>query len=180
MNSKLEGLFKSIFNGTSIKLMENTDPNLYQSSVSGMKMTIYWGSAPSYEHICHEFGHIMDSVYDELPTEVLKNSTINDENGAFVMGERNVDGTMKYDRQPGLGYSPPCRSTTVACSTEQHPIDWRGNVGDGNNGDEEWGELFMNYMTGGFDLDSAPGRKRMEWTSVMINFLVSPPDYQPY
>lgn len=96
-------------------------------------------------------------------------ATLNDENGEFVMGKQNFE----YDRQFGLGYKNRCSSPSRACSSEQHPNDW-GGEDSGNYAVEEWAELFMNFIMGGFADDPA-GRARQSWTAGIINKLLGTP-----
>ena len=118
----------------------------------------------------------MDNAFGDAATDLLDNSSVYDANGDFVMGRE--DGV--YNRKHGLGYSPQCKYTTVACSTEQHPIDWTGGggPGNGNTAIEEWAELFMNYNAGTF-ANNAAGTARLMWTySTLSNLLLpNPPPY---
>ncbi len=156
--------FKDVFNGTTLYFKEGP-AGKYGGWASGKTISFH-GNFP-VENVIHEFGHVFDTVFYDLPSRVLEAITWRDENGVFVMGKENG----QYNRQSLIGYSLQCASTSTACSTEQHPRDL-STANSGNNGGEEFADLFLNYVNGTFD-NTAAGRARLNWTSNIINILLS-------
>jgi len=165
INAALSGKFKDVFSGTTLYFKEGA-AGKYGGWASGKTISFH-GNFP-IENAIHEFGHVFDTIFGDIPSKVLEGNTWRDENGTFVMGRENG----QYNRQSRLGYSPQCISASTACSTEQHPRDL-GTLNSGNNGGEEWADLFLNYVNGTFDTGSPAGRARLNITSGIIDILLS-------
>jgi len=136
--------FNSIFRGSTLVLNKRTKDmikNNYTYHGATNETTISFNGAPPKENIFHEFGHVFDNIFHDVPTTNLYYTEIYDSTGKFVMGGYY---NGKH-RQPYIGYLHPCNTTVFACSSEQHPKDMgKGTDDTGDSAIEEWGDLFLN------------------------------------
>ena len=106
-----------------------------------------WGDFP-YELVEHELGHIFDTMLGDIPGDELDQG-IFAQNGEFVTGKRRGF----YDRGE-LGFKITVRqkhsTSTPYYYTQLHPRIWEPS---GNTNDEEFADMFMNFLNGTFTDD---------------------------
>jgi len=161
MNAALHWKFKEFIGSVTINFKYITTGK-YGGEWQGNKTIDFWGTNAGQlpdVNIFHEFGHVIEQdILGGRPGSDLESNSFYDSNDNFVMGIPNGS----YDRQTGLGYTSSCGAGVYACSTEQHTRAWEP---DGNTGGEEFADMFLNYVAGTIDIESAPGVTRFEYMS---------------
>jgi hypothetical protein len=127
------------------------------------------GKGVPYQNIYHEFGHLINSAAASvLGFKIvgwLSAASVYDRKGGFVLGN-NGNQYIRTD----LGYRDASvwdgnRNEDVRAL--QHPASDDGGV----SANEEWPDMWANYVIGNINMGNAPGRARNDWTSVPVFIL---------
>jgi len=160
MDASLHGRFKEFVGPVTFNFKYVTDGHYGGEWIGNRTINFYAtnpGQLPEI-NIFHEMGHLIEKdILGGRPSAELESNTFYDSNNTFVMGVR--DGS--YDRQTCWGYGPGCRADNPWIF-EQHPRSWEP---DGNTGDEEFADMYLNYTAGTIDITSAPGITRFNFMS---------------
>jgi hypothetical protein len=110
----------------------------------------------------HEFGHRLNNSANQGLTTLLNDpaNAVYDEGGNFVTGNQGNGYNRGGNRNaPFNGY----RSDMPACPYQCHPRWMDG----GNSANEEWADMFMNFIGDTFAGNSA-GTALVNWTTTNL------------
>jgi hypothetical protein len=167
------GMLKTLL-GTSKKFLRDWESATYSGTTYKHQINFHFNNKLPYHLIYHEMGHLLDNAQGDKYTRALDQIIVYtgypNQTGDRVMGRNcptNQYGaackTPPYDRIDGKGYiqyhliKDP---SGYNVETEMHP---RSFSADGNTANEEWGDLFANYVAGNFNLIDPIGLAKYNW-----------------
>ena len=140
---------------------EDYPPGNYYGETDGSVITFYGYLSP--EDMIHELGHRINNAANQGLTNLLNDPshTVFDMHNKFVTGNRGNG----YDR--GGGNAAPLNGYITdrpACPYQCHP---RWMEPNGNSANEEWADMFMNFIGDTFANNSA-GSALYNWTTTNL------------
>jgi hypothetical protein len=136
----------------------------YYGWTSGQQIQFYGRLSP--QNMIHEFGHRINNSNNQGFTDLLDDpgNAVYDVNGNFVTGNRGNG----YDRggnqpAPNNGYR-----SDAWCPYQCHP---RNMDAQGNTANEEWGDMFLNFVLDTFAPNPA-GDALYNWTITNLSTFI--------
>ncbi len=168
MSENDTGFLRRIQGGT-LLFRNPTDPGGYGGKTYGSRIyfTAEYGQIP-YQNVYHEFAHLMDNKKNDAFSKDLGGREVYLSNGMFLFGSRNG----YYDRQNIPGYSKqwlfdPSRNRKVKAL--QHERN-DAKDSEGNTPEEEWGDMYANFIVGNLSNDEA-GTLRRNYVELMLSIV---------
>jgi RHS repeat-associated protein/uncharacterized repeat protein (TIGR01451 family) len=158
-------IFKQIFGHVKIELLDDAGQYCQVTTTGflchgGMKNTL--ANAKNFGLVVHEMAHRLNNLLGRNPSNLLKITTINDENGNYVTGLRKG----VYERT----FSGYC-SNAQPCV--QHSEGFGCDPSYCDPASEDFADMIMNYAIDGF-ANNAAGRAREKWIKEnMLGWLVT-------
>jgi len=115
-----------------------------------------------YMNIYHEFGHVLDNrlPWIDFYSGTLRNGSVYDEFGHFVLGKDKGVYRRLLDEEVGLAYLKVWDSKRgEAVRAQQDKLAQAG---------EEWGDMWANYVIDNFNLHHPGGKIRYQWVKDLI------------
>jgi hypothetical protein len=161
------GMLKTLL-GTPKKFLREESAT-YSGTAYGHQINFRFSNKLPHQLIYHEMGHLLNFAQGRKYTYSLDHTAVYtgypNQTGEFVMG-RDCPTTGKcnnpYNRIDGQGYiqHPVIKDPSgYNAETEMHP---RKMSADGNTANEEWADLFANFVAGNFDSGDT-GRAKYNW-----------------
>lgn len=156
--------FYNYGNEITLKYSEPIEPGTYSGWTTDASITFYADSGKMvYQNVYHETAHAIDNVTGNAITGWMNSHSIYTLGGQLVFGlngdyyERNTEGYLL-----DLIWDPH-RNMVVAA--QQHPL---GVDSYGNTSDEDWADLYANYVSGNINLANNIGLTRYGFTKYFL------------
>ena len=140
-------------------------PGHYSGWTTNSSITFYADSGLMvYQNVYHETAHAIDNVTGNEITGWMNNHSIYTLNGELVFGlkgnyyERNTEGYLL-----DLLWDPHWERKYVIA--QQHP---KGVDSYGNTADEDWADMYANYVASNIDLTNYVGLTRYGFTKYFL------------
>jgi hypothetical protein len=177
MNNALNGNLKLVARGWGMRFRQTpyrgivTSP--YEGETAGAFIDFYADTQGiPYQNIYHEFGHLVNDGAVGIGMNIvgsLLSARVYDAYGRFVLGN---NGTA-YERTDS-GYTKaylwdPNRNASDIRAL-QHPTatNAQGQRTEPDNANEEWPDIWANYVAKNIDMASPQGRARSNWISSIL------------
>ena len=146
IDSLFGGKIKSIV-GDSVFQLDGNVAGHYSGYTQGRTITFYTGTTVPEQNLYHEFGHLLDNIYNDTFTNSLRGDPHVSKDGSYLYGGDNLgiinsNATLKNPSRVG---DP---NWVGGIDSLQHP-----------SGDpvEQWADMLANYVAGNIDLSKTGG-----------------------
>jgi RHS repeat-associated protein len=155
----LTNAFRDSMGKTTI-ISEDYPPGNYYGETDGSVITFYGHLSP--EDMIHELGHRINNAANQGLTNLLDDPSyaVFDMHNKFVTGNRGNG----YDRGGGNPAPQNGYRSDLPCPYQCHP---RSMDASGNTANEEWADMFMNFI-GNTYADNPAGNALYNWTTTNL------------
>ncbi len=162
IDAALNGMLKTLLNGPKTFYIK-WNQNNYGGTTYPQRINFRYNGRFPYLLIYHEMGHLLNYSLGGRFVNALNHGEVTAD-GEVVMGRDKPQ--SDYHRNNWAGYkdhylTDPNGFTLRAL---MHPAGAGDFDGTGNTPDEDWGDMFANFVAGNIDLTTAAGKARYDWT----------------
>jgi RHS repeat-associated protein len=171
IDSALRGMLKSLLATPKRFYHYSNDTDRYKGMTHDDYINFMVKNQFPYHLIYHEMGHLLDNALGDKFTYSLDHKAVYDAAGNWVMG-RNCPEDIPvqeckepYDRIKGIGYTLERIQDPAGfpVHAELHPPEE-----DGKSSQEDWGDIFANYVAGNLNLSTDAGRAKQTWVLLQL------------